>query len=31
MQPGHIYDLFKHTEIEDQKEVYKYINTVLLT
>lgn len=31
MQPGHIYDLFKHTQIEDQKEVYKCINTVIIT
>lgn len=23
MQPGHIHDLLKHTQIEDQKEVYK--------
>lgn len=22
MQPGQIHDLFKHTQIEDQKEVY---------
>lgn len=29
MQPGHIHDLFKHTQIEDQKEVYKCRNTVL--
>lgn len=31
MQPGQIDDLFKHTQIEDQKEVYKCINTCSAT
>lgn len=25
MQPGHIHDLLKHTQIEDQKEVYTHM------
>lgn len=29
MQARHIHDLLKHTQIEDQKEVYKCRNTVL--